>query len=330
MNNSVSLQTIVTSILASPEIKAKQAIRSIAPLFEQTDSEQKYALPGDDCAAFLHGDGFDLLASEGMQPDFLVSAPWRAGWSAVMANVSDIAAMGGQPTGIVSTLWHCDAHLAKDICEGIKHACDVFQISYSGGHLNIAPSNTPNLSVAIHGKAKHLLSCWHVKPGMSVYALTNLNGQWQNNQLYWNCLSKRAHHDLRKDWQLPHHIANHHMAMAAKDISNAGLLGTLLMMLELNACGADIDLNAVKYPSGVQLLDWLRAFQSFGFIFCCAPEQEKKLEGFFETSHLTLQRIGTVRKDTMVKLHCQGDSETLWQFDREALTGLATKEKNND
>lgn len=54
---------------------------------------------GDDCAAIADGDGYLLLAAEGLLPQFLASDPWFAGWSAVMVNVSDIYAMGGHAAG---------------------------------------------------------------------------------------------------------------------------------------------------------------------------------------------------------------------------------------
>ncbi len=329
MSSHILLKDIVTSILDSPELAAKRPICQIASLFELDKPNQKYALPGDDCAAFTHDNGFDLLASEGIQPHFLASDPWLAGWSAVMANISDIAAMGGQPTGIVSTLWHHDSEVAKTICKGIKNACDVFNIWYGGGHLNIAPSNSANLSVAIHGKADKLLSCWHLEPDMSIYALTSLQGHWQSDNLYWNCVSERAREDLRQDWLLPHTVANRELACAAKDISNAGIVGTLIMMAELTTRGLDINLDAIRPPAGVEFTDWLRAFQSYGFVFCCASHQAQKLEAFFESSHLTLQKIGKVRQDKNVNLHWNGDSATIWQFDKESLTGLSKREGGN-
>ena len=61
-----------------------------------TESAGNIAL-GDDCAAIPDpvGGGHLLFAAEGMLPAFVESDPWFAGYSAVMVNLSDIAAMGG-------------------------------------------------------------------------------------------------------------------------------------------------------------------------------------------------------------------------------------------
>ena len=50
---------------------------------------------GDDTAAIPDGDGYLLLAAEGIWPTLVQEDPWFAGWCAVLVNVSDIYAMGG-------------------------------------------------------------------------------------------------------------------------------------------------------------------------------------------------------------------------------------------
>ena len=40
-----------------------------------------------------------------MLPSFVADDPWFAGYSAVMVNLSDVAAMGGRPLAIVDVLW---------------------------------------------------------------------------------------------------------------------------------------------------------------------------------------------------------------------------------
>ncbi|CAN0601488.1 unnamed protein product, partial [Ectocarpus sp. 12 AP-2014] len=89
-----ALDTLVNELRELPEIRAKEAIRWAAALNhdgELPSLEQRYAMPGDDCAAFKSGSGYQLLAMEGMLPAFVRQDPRAAGWSSVMVNVSDIA-----------------------------------------------------------------------------------------------------------------------------------------------------------------------------------------------------------------------------------------------
>ncbi|WP_241150174.1 AIR synthase related protein, partial [Pseudomonas viridiflava] len=92
----------------TPAMRSKMAIQTPAGSCSAVapTRESVYALPGDDTAAIRCGDQYQLLAIEGMIPAFVEQAPWFAGWSAVMANVSDITAMGGRATAVVNAYWH--------------------------------------------------------------------------------------------------------------------------------------------------------------------------------------------------------------------------------
>ena len=64
---------------------------------------------GDDTAAIPDGEGFLLLAAEGILPELVRSEPRFAGYCAVLVNVSDIYAMGGRPLAVVDALFAPDA-----------------------------------------------------------------------------------------------------------------------------------------------------------------------------------------------------------------------------
>ncbi len=106
MLEATDLDRVLGSLRRTPAMRSKQAIQQPAAVIGNTQPsltrEQLYALPGDDTAAIACGDHFQLLAIEGMLPAFVRAAPWFAGWSAVMANVSDITAMGGRATAVVN------------------------------------------------------------------------------------------------------------------------------------------------------------------------------------------------------------------------------------
>ena len=60
---------------------------------------------GDDAALLPRQNGQLLLACEGMHPGLVEDDPWFAGWSGVLVNLSDIAAMGGRPLALVNSVW---------------------------------------------------------------------------------------------------------------------------------------------------------------------------------------------------------------------------------
>ena len=53
-----------------------------------------------------------------MHPDLVDEDPWFAGWSAVLVNLSDIAAMGGRPLALVNSIWSVGEQAAAPLLEG--------------------------------------------------------------------------------------------------------------------------------------------------------------------------------------------------------------------
>src|SRR5208282_3106561 len=98
-----------------------------------------------------------------------------AGWCGVMVNVSDIAAMGGRPTAVVDALWAQGESSAAAILDGMRAAAAAFGVPIVGGHTNLA-ADAPQLSVAILGRARRLLSSFDARPGERVVAAIDLRG----------------------------------------------------------------------------------------------------------------------------------------------------------
>ncbi len=321
------LESLCEELRALPEIQAKRAIRHAAKLLKTTNSgeaslKDKYAMPGDDAAAFCCGDGYQLLAMEGMLPKFVDSDARAAAWSSVMVNVSDIAAMGGRPTAIANAFWHHSDEKSAEIVFHIKRACDVFGVQFSGGHSSLGDNFTPNLAVAITGYAKKLLSCHHVKPGQRLFVLSDLTGSWHGDLPYWGCVKGKTDEQIRQQWAIPAELAEQELVVAAKDISNGGLLGTLIMMLELNGCGSEVDLNAIPKPEGGDLIRWLKAFQSFGFILAVDIEKINPLLSYFQGSHLTCSPIGSITDTGKIVVDSFGTRSNFWNITSQPLTEL--------
>lgn len=324
-----------------PELHAKKAIK-IAALHAKSTSEvsneendeknngennkksleELYSRPGDDCAAFKTNDGYQLLAMEGMLPNFVKHDPRAAGWSSVMANVSDIAAMGGRPTAIANAFWHNNSEQSNELIFHIKRACKAFGVIFSGGHSNISYGVSPNLAVAIIGHAKKLLSCYHVKNKQKLFLLTDLTGSWHGDLPYWGCVVGKTQQQIKAQWQVPAELAELELAVAAKDISNGGIFGTLIMMLELTKCGASIDLNKIPLPNNQFNLRWLRAFQSFGFLLTTPKEQSENLKKYFQKSHLTCVEIGEINNSGKIAINSPKASEIFWDLNKEQLTHM--------
>lgn len=271
---------------------------------------------GDDCAAIPDGDGFLLLAIEGFVADFVAHSPWFAGYCGVMVNVSDIYAMGGRPLAVVDALWSHGMESAAQILEGLTVAARRYGVPLVGGHSNNR-AERGQLAVAILGRASRLLSSFAAKPGDRLIMAVDLRGQYEEPFPYWNASSGAPAGRLREDLEVLPRLAEDGLCAAAKDISMAGALGTLLMMLECSRVGATIAVDSIPHPpcaDDAALLRWLTAFPSYGFVLSVDPRNVAAVVERFARRELGVATIGEVTAAPQVVLR-HGDTARLWDFD---------------
>jgi AIR synthase-related protein len=319
-----TLQTLLEALKNTPAMEAKRTIQHPARTFASStlDRDALYALPGDDTAAIRCGDQYQLLAIEGMLPAFVEQAPWFAGWSAVMANVSDITAMGGRATAVVNAYWHHDSEAAEQVLLGIRAACEAYGLLMVGGHTSQATGNPPALAVAISGWARSLLSTLHVAPGQVLAMAVDLDGRWHADAPYWKAFEGVAVERLRSKLEVIPRLAEAGMLRAAKDISNAGLLGTLLMLLEPTGCGADVDMDALPRPADGDLSRWLQAFPSYGFLLTLAEHDMDTVQAAFAFEGLHCARIGNIDASARVQVRQGGERGQFWDLEQTPFTGF--------
>ena len=96
---------------------------------------------GDDCAVYRATDETDQLIStdtmvEGVHFSFRYMKPYDVGYRLMTANLSDIAAMGGNPRQIVLSVAapeYIDTAILDEIYRGIKDQCARYHINILGG-----------------------------------------------------------------------------------------------------------------------------------------------------------------------------------------------------
>jgi AIR synthase-related protein len=205
---------------------------------------------GDDCAAIADGDGFLLLAIEGLLDEFVSAEPWFAGYCAVMVNVSDVYAMGGRPLAMVDALWAAGADRAGPIWDGMKTAAAKYAVPIVGGHTN-SRSHADHLAAAILGRATKLLTSFDARPGDALLAAIDLRGEWFGPHPWWNASTTAEGPRLRADLEILPGLAEAGLCAAAKDISMGGLIGTAAMLAECSGVGLNIDISAIPMPASL-------------------------------------------------------------------------------
>lgn len=278
---------------------------------------------GDDCAAIPDGDGWLLFAIEGFVNSFVKRMPWFAGYCGLLVNISDIAAMGGRPTAVVDALWSRDNEHAKPIMQGLSAAASAYGVPIVGGHSN-AHSEIEQLSVAIIGRAKRLLTSFDARPGDVLVAAIDLRGRYREPLPNWDASTDRPAERLRADLDILPEIAEAGLCHAAKDISMGGVIGTTMMLAECSHVGAVIDIDAVPRPANAEPGRWLcETFPSFGFVLAVAPAQVDAVVARFAARDIACAAIGACDSSRRLSLRDGRAKRQIWNFETEPYIACA-------
>jgi uncharacterized protein len=318
MLGTVAIDRIAATLRASRGVAAKRDIAAaVARLGVSGDS----VVPvGDDCAAIPDGDGYLLLAIEGFMNEFVAGDPWFAGWCGVMVNISDVAAMGGRPIAVVDAVWAASDADAEPVLAGMQAASRAFGVPVVGGHTNTR-TDRGQLSVAILGRARRLLTSFDAVPGDRLVAAIDLRGRYREPFSNWEAATEAPPARLRGDLEVLPSIAEAGLACAAKDISQGGIVGTTMMLAECSGVAVTIDVTAVPRPDGVALERWLQTFPSYGYILAVAPSQVGTVIGRFAARGIAAAEVGAIARGGRVAITDGRATETIWDFEHEPLIG---------
>lgn len=322
----LSLAALVETLQAAPAWQRKHEIGVLAaglgphlPLVEGRPVQL-----GDDTAAIETADGYLLLATEVIYPPLVKANPYLAGRSAILANVNDVYAMGGYPLAVVNTILAENTAGAAEIMRGLQDGCSRYGVALVGGHLT-ATGEINSVSACILGRAKRLLSSFNARPGDAILHVVNLRGEFHPHFPFWDCSAHLSEAELHRDLAILPTIAEAGWCDAARDISMAGILGSLLMLLELSTVGAIVDLAAIPQPPAAteRYLDWLMGFPSYGFILTARPRYVADIQAAFAAHEISCAVIGEVTTTSQVMVRRGGEEALLRDLAEEPFTGFA-------
>jgi uncharacterized protein len=280
---------------------------------------------GDDCAAIPEGNGFLLFAAEGMLGSFVADDPWFAGYSAVMINLSDVAAMGGRSLAIVDVLWTPNLPVSAAIWDGMAAASRAYDVPIVGGHTTVTGTGSVFLAAAVLGKAQKLITSFDARPGDDLLMVVDLRGSYRGKKPFWNASVGAPPQRLRENLRLLPILAEKGWCCAGKDISNGGVVGTLSMLLECSQIGAELWLDRLPRPKCVALERWLTSFPSFGYLLSVAREFSSKTIALFEDLGIACARVGQMTASPSLILS-YGSAREIFQPRTNAARGVQDAE----
>ena len=226
------MKNLIKNLHSSPQLNDKKAIANIWNyLPDYASINGKNVNLGDDAAAIENNGEYLLLAAEGVYQPLLKSNPYLAGRTSVSTNVSDVYAMGGRPVAILDVLFSSNVEEINEVLSGIYDNSSRYGVPVVGGHIN-TDSKESALVVSILGKAKKLLTSFKASDGDDLLMVTNRRGSFIPDNNFWDSSSELSSNELLDQLEILPQIAELGLADTAKDISMAGSIGSILMMME--------------------------------------------------------------------------------------------------
>jgi putative N-acetyltransferase (TIGR04045 family) len=258
------------TVAATPHVLMRWPIGRIAALVTATKSELGGLLSGlgpggtgyvgDDGAPVP---GSDLVAAcDAILPSMVERDPEWAGWCSVLVNVNDLAAMGATPIGLLDALGARDRSFASRVLAGLRRASQAYDVPVLGGHTQFGVPAA--LAVTALGRTADPIRGGGGRPGYRIRLTVDTAGGWRPGYAgrQWDSTSHRRTPELRAM------LGSVAVARpgAAKDVSIAGLAGTLGMLAEASGCRAVLEVAAVPRPVQATVGDWFTCFPGFGML----------------------------------------------------------------
>ncbi len=326
----INLSKFLAELKDFSAIKAKKATEPILKELEIKGFKSPHVIlfKGEDCASveFDTKSAYELVFhADSITEKFIEVNPYMAGYSLVMVNVNDIYSTAAKPLAMVLTIAYQYEQIGDALIQGIIEGSKKFETPIVGGHTH--SNDTRNIaSAGIIGKVKreHRISSSGARAGDILLTAIDTKGHvGQKYTFGWDCTSMKTSEEVLRHRQAICEIGKAGFATACKDISNAGLLGTLGMLFEASQVGAVIDLKKIEEskPEPVPLDHWVRIFISTGFILTIKPQHVSAAVELLKSYDLTTAVIGKIDETKIYSIIYDSETAIFFDFNKESILG---------
>lgn len=286
---------------------------------------------GDDCAAIEYGEDYLLISTDMIYKDTHISKkmnPWQIGWFIVAINLSDIAAKGGRPLGLVLSLGlpkdTTDVFL-EELIEGADKCATTYNTSIIGGDTKENPNLTISGTILGIIRKNEFMPRKGAKPG-DVVAVTGTLGKAGAG--YYATQHHIGDKFILKGLLEPEpkiqegiSLAKEKIVTSCMDISD-GLSSSLYQLQELNKIGFEIEREKIPLsPSLLRLskedknLDVYRYGLHFGgdyeLLLTIPKDKFEKAQKTVEKTQGRLTNIGKVTEENQISISHKGVKKVL-------------------
>lgn len=290
---------------------------------------------GDDTAAIkVSGEKLLLFTSDSLVEDvhfkWDYTSPFQVGWKALVVNISDVAAVGGNPTHCLVSLAlpsDTERNLVREVYRGLKKAASKYRVGIVGGDTVRAPSFIITVSLLGEVKRENIVLRSGAKPGDLIYVTGQLGSSGAGLACLkapnWKVKPEIRQFLIKKHLMLSprlvegQKIASSQIATSMIDLSD-GLASDLHRLAEESKVGAvlwedefptALATEQLAKVMGKSLLEWiLYGGEDYELLFAVPPNKKEELKQTLSFPHTLIGEI--VDRDQGIYLKKRGGNRT--------------------
>lgn len=305
------LKKIAESIITNKNILEKREIEPIIQFIENNSfkSERIFSDIGEDSASIKNNNQiYTLVTTDRIKTSFVENFPFGAGFSAILVGVDDIYACGGKPIAVSVIISFKDKLIGQKLIEGICEGSKRFHVPIIRGHTNI--KDYYELSSAMIGEvnSENYISSKNAQYQDDIILAVDFDGKiGKANDMYWDTTTFKSSEIILKKRASMNLIAETHLAHSSKDISNAGIFGTIIQLTNYSKTGAKINVNNIKIPpklieANYNLIKFSQMFLTTSFILTSSKKSSQDIIDIFRNHAMQACCIGEITKERILTI----------------------------
>lgn len=312
-DDETDLKRVIAELKSYPGLTRK----SYAGLFRNVVGE----FFGEDAGFYSLESCEIVLTSDGIWHRVLEEDLYWGGFVSILVNVHDIYAMGARPLMAVNVISAKGVKELEEMKRGMNDALRLFRIKMVKGHVHPdSPSNSIDVAMVGIAEKGRIIRSSTARPGEKIVVAVDIDGEPHQKLPYnFNSTGKEPEKLIRQ-FESMVRLAKADLVGAGKDVSNAGIAGTIAMLLETSRKGGWIDIGRIPRPEGIDILQWLKTYPACGFVVTAMRAEE--VARVFREHGLEAAIIGEVDDSKVFRLRMGNDEEVFFNFNRESVFGL--------
>jgi len=276
--------------------------------FVQSINENSYKSPrifsdiGQDSAAVTNNnDMLTLITTDRIKTSYIENFPLGAGFSSILVGVDDIYACGGKPLAVSIIISFKDRILGQKMIDGICKGSKLFQVPIVRGHTNLKEFNELSSTVIGEIKRDEYISATNAQDKDDIILAVDFSGKiGKASKLHWDTVTFKSSEDVLNKRNSMNEIAKLKIVNSAKDISNGGIFGTILQLINYSNVGADINIEKIVIPptlikKAYNLETYIQMYLTTSYILTTPEETSQDVVKIFNDHKMSAAVIGKIK-----------------------------------